>query len=121
MYGAKIRAIRIARDYTQQYVADKIGIEQNEYSRIETDQKNRLSDDLLNNIAVVLGVSVEDIKSPSPIIMSFHNSPNSGQYNQPHYAYDQQMLNALTSQLAEKDKQLAEKDAHITRLLSLIK
>lgn len=76
MYGAKISAIRLARGYTQAYMANKLSIEQTSYSKIEHDLKTKISDDLLLKIAEVLGVSTDDIKSLTPIIMNFHNSTN---------------------------------------------
>lgn len=39
MYGAKISSIRLARGYTQEYMAKKLGMEQTTYSKIEHDVK----------------------------------------------------------------------------------
>lgn len=75
MYGSKIAAIRLTRGYTQDYVAKSIGVDQRTYSRIEKDEKVIVDDMMLEKIAQTLGVSKEDIKSPTPIIMNFHNSP----------------------------------------------
>ena len=63
MYGAKISAIRLARGYTQEYIANQLNIEQTSYSKIEHDLKTRISDDLLFKIAEALGVSIDDIKA----------------------------------------------------------
>ncbi len=79
MYGAKITSIRQARGYSQQYVAEKLGMAQNAYSKIERDEKIKIDDRLLGKLAETLGVSVDDIKSPTPIVMNFHHSPYSGQ------------------------------------------
>ena len=81
MYGAKISAIRLARGYTQEYMANKLSIEQTSYSKIEHDAKAKISDELLTKIANVLGVSTDDIKSLTPIIMNFHDSTQSGVYS----------------------------------------
>ncbi len=113
MYGAKIATIRNARGYTQRYIAEQLGMEQNEYSRIETDQKIKVGDDLLRRIAGALGVTVEDIKSPTPVVMNFHNSPYSGPYNQQSISIAPEIINALNAQLVQKDEQIA-------RLLSLL-
>ncbi len=75
MYGAKITVIRLARGYTQDFLARQLNIEQTSYSKIEHDIKVKVSDELLGKIAVALGVTIEDIKSPTPIIMNFHNNP----------------------------------------------
>lgn len=81
MYGAKITSIRMARGYTQEYMAKKVGIDQQTYSRIEKDAKSKIDDTLLSKIAETLGVSLEDIKCPLPIVMQFTHSPNSGIVN----------------------------------------
>lgn len=73
MYGAKISAIRLARGYTQDFLARKLNIEQTSYSKIEHDSKVKISDELIEKIACALGVTIEDIKSPTPIIMNFHS------------------------------------------------
>jgi len=105
MYGAKITSIRLARGYTQEFVAGKLGIAQNTYSKIEKDEKARIDDDLIDRIAEVLGVSANDIKSPTPIIMTFNDSPYSG-YNT-HNTLNEELIGALKEQLKQKDEQIA--------------
>jgi len=114
MYGSKIASIRLARGYTQDYVAKKIGIDQRTYSKIEKDEKVKVDDDLLEKIAGALGVSAEDIKSPTPIIMTFHNSPYSGQlYSTQNNSTDSSLIEMLRQELKEKNEQIA-------RLMSLL-
>ncbi len=115
MYGSKISSIRLARGYSQEYVATKLGIAQNTYSKIEKDATQKVTDDMLTKIAEVLGVSLEDIKSPVPIIMNFHESPQSGQYN--NYHNDIKVIDALIEQLKKKDEQIAEGNEIIKQLL----
>lgn len=121
MYGTKITSIRLARGYTQEYVAKQIGMDQQSYSKIEKDNKVKVSDELLSKIAEVLGVSIEDIKSPTPIIMNFHNSPYSGQYNSNNTNTDAQLIEALRNELQEKNEQLKEKDEQIKALIAKLK
>src|SRR5690606_41740691 len=73
MYGAKIAMIRNARGYTQEYMARQLGMAQNTYSRIEKDESDKLGDELLDKIAACLGVTKEDIKSPTPIVINLHD------------------------------------------------
>lgn len=75
MIGKKIAIIRECRGFSQDYMAQKLGVKQPTYSSYEASDK--LADDTLFKIAEILGVSVEDIKNPMPVFMSFHNSPNS--------------------------------------------
>lgn len=50
MYGEKIRFIREMRGYSRENVAAKLGIAQNTYSKIETNQ-SRLESGMLVKIA----------------------------------------------------------------------
>ena len=54
----RIRALREDNDYTQQFVADKIGITQRKYSYIETGQQ-QLTDDILIKLANFYNVSID--------------------------------------------------------------
>lgn len=67
-----------------------------------------MSEDLLEKIAGILGVSKEDIKSGSPIVMNFHDvqdaSPN-------------QKTNVNESIVAQLAEQLRIKDLRISQLL----
>lgn len=121
MYGAKITSIRLTRGYTQEYVAHQIGIDQRTYSKIEKDTKVKMDDDLLEKIAKALGVSVEDIKNPFPIIMQFNSSPNSGFVNSNSVYNDTKVLEALQEQVKVKDSQINELNRQISSLLALIK
>lgn len=121
MYGTKIASIRLARGYTQEYMAQKLGMAQNVYSKIEKNEKNKLDDELLEKIAETLGVTVDDIKSPTPIIMSFHN--NGSQYNNTPFGttYNQiqeSIIEELRNQLKVKDDLIARQLELIARLSS---
>ena len=54
----RIRALREDNDYTQQFVADKIGITQRKYSYIETGTQ-QLTDDILIKLANFYNVSID--------------------------------------------------------------
>ena len=105
MFGAKITSIRLARGYSQNYISNKLGISQKEYSKIERNEKIKLDENLLDKIAETLGVSVDDIKSPTPIIMNFYDSPYSGRYNQS-TTINESIIAELKNQLNVKDKQI---------------
>lgn len=110
MYGTKIRLIRLSRGLNQEAVAKELGIKQNAYSKIETNQ-SKLSDATIEKLATIFGVSAEDIKSPEPIIINFHNNPNNNGAVINHGEIknqNEQLLQQLTQQLAIKDKQIEE-------------
>lgn len=58
--GSRIKALRNARNFTQEYVADKIGVSRQKYARIENGENN-ITLDILSKIAGVLDVTVGDI------------------------------------------------------------
>lgn len=60
MLGSRIKAIRSAKNFTQEQVADQIGISRQKYARIESGV-NSITLEILSEIAKVLDVSVGDI------------------------------------------------------------
>lgn len=71
--GTKIKKYREQRNYTQQYMSDRLNISQNTYSKIETGGI-KLTVDRLNKIAEVLEVPVEQILSSDNQVFNFNNS-----------------------------------------------
>lgn len=75
MHGTKIRVIRELRGYSQAYLAEKLGIAQNSYSRIESNQ-TKLDTAMLAKIAAELGVSPAELLNTEPTVINF--APNQG-------------------------------------------
>ncbi|MBY0433854.1 MAG: hypothetical protein K2U26_07070 [Cyclobacteriaceae bacterium] len=70
---------------------------------------SKVSDEMLEKMADLFGVSAEDIKSPEPVIINFHNSPQSNGVNNGEIKnQNDALLQQLTQQLAVKDKQIEE-------------
>ena len=104
MYGAKLKAIRQLRDYTQEFVAAKAGIRQNVYCQIEKDEIAKVPPSTLEKIAETLGVSIEDIKSPVPVVVSLsQHTPVTQKQDSPS---EMKMIDELTRQLQIKDEQI---------------
>jgi transcriptional regulator with XRE-family HTH domain len=72
MVGYKIKRYREMRNYSQEYLADKLGISQNAYSKIETKQ-TKLTVDRLKKIASVLEIPEEELLNSDPMIFTFNN------------------------------------------------
>ena len=107
MYGQKIASIRTARGFTQEYMSKKLEIPQALYSKIENNKISKIKDEILEKIADVLGVTKDDITSPSPIIMSFNNSNNNNApYGTQNISINEKIINELVQQLQNKDKQI---------------
>ncbi len=60
MLGSRIKAIRISKNFTQEQIADKIGISRQKYARIESGV-NSITLEILSEIARVLDVNIGDI------------------------------------------------------------
>lgn len=61
--GRRVRAFRKLKGYTQQELADSVGISLAVLGAVERGNR-RLEDQILNKIADVLGVTVEELVGP---------------------------------------------------------
>ena len=111
MYGEKIKTIRELRGFSQQYMANELGIAQNSYSKTETGQ-TKLSADSLKKIADLLGVSPIDILSNHPAIINFES--NHGTQGIAHIEH------FYTFQKEFVEKLIASKDSEIEHLKVII-
>lgn len=60
LLGSRIKALRSATHFTQEQIADQIGVSRQKYARIENGT-NQITLDILSRIAQVLDVTVGDI------------------------------------------------------------
>lgn len=60
LLGSRIRALRRVKGFTQEQVANRIGVSMQRYARIESGFSN-IGLDILSKVAEVLGVTVGDI------------------------------------------------------------
>lgn len=60
LLGSRIKALRIARNLTQEQVADKIGVSRQKYVRVESGA-NSITLDIFSKVAEILEVTVGDI------------------------------------------------------------
>ena len=60
LLGGRIKALRTAKNYTQEQVAEQLGISRQKYARIENGS-NSITLDILAKVAKMLGVTVADI------------------------------------------------------------
>lgn len=83
MIGHKIKRYRELRNYSQDYLASKLGISQNAYSKIETNQ-TKLRVDRLKQIAAALEIPEEElINSETSIVF------NNGHFEKNNIAHSQ--------------------------------
>lgn len=60
LLGSRIKALRSAKGFTQEQIADQIGVSRQKYARIESGT-NSITLDILSKVAKVLDVTVGDI------------------------------------------------------------
>ena len=118
MHGSKIRAFRMLRGYSQEYMATQLGIEQSKYSRIETNQQ-KLTSDMLEEIAKSLGVSIADITSNEPVIIQNQASNQGTQigHNENFYADQKELFEKM---IEGKDKEIERLAKQIESLMKLL-
>jgi len=74
MTGQKLRLLREYRNYSQEYIAEKLGITQNAYSRIENNQ-TRLTAERLEKLAIILQISMMELLSEKEPVIHFAETP----------------------------------------------
>jgi transcriptional regulator with XRE-family HTH domain len=77
MTGQKLRKFREFRNYSQEYIAEKLGITQNAYSRIETNQ-TKLTADRLRQLSEILDIPVSDLISDAELQINCRNAAREG-------------------------------------------
>lgn len=105
----KIRKVREIKGFSQEYIAGKLNLSQNAYSRIERGEIH-ISQEKLIQIASALEVDVEIIKNYSDSTI-FNNFTNSGNFN--HYIFSENYEKIETNYKSI----IAEKDTMIQQLL----
>jgi transcriptional regulator with XRE-family HTH domain len=105
--GANIKKIRYKNDYSQETLADLLGVSQGTLSNIESD-KSSPDFDLLQKIASSLNVSIVDLLDNTKIILNeVENNhgvvQNSGTVN----LISEKLIEQYEIRLSEKDKIIA--------------
>ena len=77
--GQKIRKLRELKNFTQQHIANELGITQSAYSKMEMGE-TEISYNKLSRIAEILGMQVEEIASfnEQMIFNVMHNQTGNG-------------------------------------------
>lgn len=114
--GQRIREIRLSRNYSQQYLAQKIGVTQKAYSKIESEE-TKLGVDTLKKIASILDVPIEsffDTKN-KPIINDF-SSRAGGDNVLYKTTLDKSLEKMIFELIKSKDQIILSKDEMIEKL-----
>ena len=122
MIGNKIKNIRELKNFTQEYMAEKLDISQAAYSKMEKGE-TKISQDKLNKIAEILEVNPDDITDfdNKKVLNSFNNVKGSNNgiitYNEKDMILIRQLYEdkvALLEKLLQKSE---EEIKHLKALL----
>jgi transcriptional regulator with XRE-family HTH domain len=69
----RIKLIRESKNFTQEYMAEKLGISQNAYSKIEAGH-TRLTTDRAEEISKILEIPIESLLTDDFKIFNIHNN-----------------------------------------------
>lgn len=107
--GTKIKKIREFKNYTQEYMADQLGMSQTGYSKIERDEVE-LGFARLEQIAKILDLKVEDITSfdDKYIFNNYHNQTINGFVTHGLAAHERKLYEDQIELLRDKVKYLEE-------------
>lgn len=109
--GHKIRQIRELKGFTQEYIADKLGISQRAYSKIENNQ-TKIDWERITKIAEVFGVDPIDMISFDDNLI-FNNCNQSGKFE----TFINNMPERLIEQYENRIKELSEEVQFLRRQL----
>lgn len=105
MLGAKLRHFRDKKNYSQEYMAEHLGVTQSTYSRWESGEVVPKLD-MLQRTAEILEVSEQQLLTSEPLILTQHNNTNgSGYIVTQHNHVPAEVVEKLMAQHAEHIKQ----------------
>jgi transcriptional regulator with XRE-family HTH domain len=112
----KVRAIREFKGFSQEYVADKLGLTQSQYSRREIGSINFSSEEI-GDLARILGISVAVLYSPDSLeemiqkSLSIATGGIPSQYLQTEIAENKHLIRLvemLEDKIKDKDERIKE-------------
>jgi len=120
MTGQKLRLLREYRNYSQEYIAEKLGITQNAYSRIENNQ-TRLTAERLEKLATILNISLMELLSEKEPVIQFAEPHPAGTAAPPvrdeHWKEMMESTRQLYGQvIVSKDEKIAHLETEISFL-----
>lgn len=119
---SRLRRLREAHNYTQEFVAEALGIEQNTLSRWEKAEE-RLTVEKLRKVAGFYGVSMEWLLGPEPIVLNVHDSKvehgANGTYSNTVNVIPQEFLDKLISRYDRHIEALSKLTEQVIELVKI--
>lgn len=112
-----IRELREKNEWTQEQMAEKLGITRNGYAKIERGESIP-NLERLNDIATLFGVEVTELLDNKKFVCQISENNSNNYYNGDQYLITQ--IEKLQLSLSYKDELLAQKDKEIELLRKLL-
>ncbi|UZA37382.1 helix-turn-helix domain-containing protein [Moraxella bovis] len=112
-----IRELREQNDWTQEQMAEKLGITRNGYAKIERGE-SMPNLERLNDIATLFGVEINELLDNKKFVCQISENHSNNYYNGDQYLIAQ--IEKLQLSLSYKDELLAQKDKEIELLRKLL-
>lgn len=121
MIGYKIKNIRELKNFTQEYMAEKLDISQAAYSKMEKGD-TKISQDKLNKIAEILEVNPDDITDfDNKKILNSYNSIKGNNSNITYSHQDTLLIRQLyEDKIALLEKLLQKSEEEVKHLKALL-
>lgn len=116
MTGQKLRLLREFRNYSQEYIAEKLGITQNAYSRIENNQ-TKITAERLGKLAAILNISPMELLSEKEPVIHFSEVTSHHPLREEHWKEMIDNTRELYGQvISGKDEKIAHLESEISLL-----
>jgi transcriptional regulator with XRE-family HTH domain len=116
--GTRIKRFRELKNLTQEHLAERLGISQNSYSRLESETV-KITTDRLKEIAGILDVPAEYLLNTEAPVYNFSNNTSNKFVGHIENIYDDQK-ELLQKTIEMLETQLKEANADRKRLLEMI-
>lgn len=116
MIGNKIKAIREFRNYSQEYMAHKLDMSQNAYSRIELN-KSKLDSELAEKISEILEIPLIDLLGKENPIITFHNNTIDNGYIHNNYETEKGLYEKTIQNLQEELNAALKREEKLLNLI----
>jgi transcriptional regulator with XRE-family HTH domain len=105
--ATKLKRLRLNHNYTQEYVANQIGVSRKWYGMMESGEAEPKEENI-SSIAQFYNVTVEDIKNfDEKNIFTNHVTGSNNNFNQGYYFYQtEQTIDALRETIAVQKQQI---------------
>ena len=116
---SNLKVLREVNNYTQEYVASKIGLDQGTYSKLERSPKN-LKAEQAEKLAELYDVSLADILSGGVSISFSNNTIDKGYIHNFHGETVDKIVSAKDDQIKSLEKEVEYLRSQNNQLLGLI-